>query len=221
MSQDIEFAKTRAANLRRFLASKGVQLTVSESLEALSAQEGSADWNTYRASLHATQQEHELFCPFCGHRGKVRSIGSAFVEQGPPCKDGYFFEGDATQFECGACSRQFVDWEGGGELYARRDELVLIVTSAGHVVSARALSLMTLAETMRLFELASVDDYLQGCSAEMLQTDLTENTFGELPAVFSVTGDTVEAVLKLSRERATTPVFKVLVSESLGQSAVS
>ena len=217
MKDDIEYAKTRAANLRKFLATKGVQLSASESLEALSAQEGTADWNTYRAALAAAPQSDEMFCPYCGHRGKVRSIGSAFIEQGPERKDGYFFEGDATQFHCGACYRQFVDWEGGGALYARRDELVLLVSKDARVVTAKAVSLMTLAKTMELFEMSAVDDYLDECSAEKLQADLVDNTWGGPEYEFTVIGATFDAVLKLSRGKASTPVFKVLATGEVGQ----
>jgi hypothetical protein len=211
MQQDIEYAKTRAANLRKYLAAKGVQMSASETLEALSAQEGAADWNTYRAALSAAPHGEEMFCPYCGHRGKVRSIGSAFIEQGPERKDGYMFEGDATQFECGSCFRQFVDWEGGGALYARRDELILLVKREDEAVTAKAISLMTLAKTMDLLDLASVSDYLEECSAEKLERDLADNTWGGPDYEFVVTGATLNAVLKLARED--TPVFKVFATD--------
>ncbi|MBC8740454.1 hypothetical protein F6X40_27850 [Paraburkholderia sp. UCT31] len=126
MQQDIENAKTQARKLREYLISKGVELGHSEALEAVSAMDGAADWNTRAAALVAAPQKDELFCPYCGVRGKVRDVGCAFVEQGSSIGDGYLFEGNADHFRCTGCGGQFLRWQ-PDELATKCSDLLVFV----------------------------------------------------------------------------------------------
>jgi DNA-directed RNA polymerase subunit RPC12/RpoP len=127
MEKDIEDAKTKARKVRAYLASKGVELGAGETLELLSLLEGAASWNVLSDALGKRADDRSLFCPHCGHRGKVKDIGYAKVQQGPWLIDNYMVEGEGTQYGCEACGKQFLDWD-GGLLYRNRDHLVVVVT---------------------------------------------------------------------------------------------
>jgi len=210
MQEDVEFARTRAAKLRLFLASKGIDIKVGDSFEAISVLEGAADWNTHRAALAAAPASQELFCPYCGHRGKVSSIGSAFVEQGPSVKDGYMFEGDAEQLRCSACNGQFVNWDGGGELYLRRHELLLLAVPGDAGARAYAFEALHIAQVHGAFEWADLTTFLEGHTAESFVSYLRDNTFLGWGEQFFVTAGTAEEALVLARKQTKEPVFHVL-----------
>jgi hypothetical protein len=127
LQKDIEEAKTKARRLRELLASKGLELGQSEALEMLAALEGPRDWNQFSATLAKRAADNTMFCPHCGHRGKVQEIGVAKLQQGPWLVDNYMFEGDASQFVCLSCNGQFVDWD-SGMLFRNQDHLVAIIS---------------------------------------------------------------------------------------------
>lgn len=82
MTISINTAKARAKRLRQYLASIGASLSHSQSLEAVSNEEGYRDWNTYAACLQGQSPSTDEGGPFppirVGERVKGLFRGSAF-----------------------------------------------------------------------------------------------------------------------------------------------
>jgi DNA-directed RNA polymerase subunit RPC12/RpoP len=104
-----------------------MDLGQSEALEILAALEGLGGWNQFSASLAKRPANSAMFCPHCGHRGKVQEIGVAKLQQGPWLVDNYMFEGDASQYVCLSCNGQFVDWD-SGILFRNQGHLVAVIS---------------------------------------------------------------------------------------------
>lgn len=64
MTISISTTKARAKRLRQYLASIGASLSHSQSLEAISHEEGYKDWNTYTACMHGQETPANSDGPF-------------------------------------------------------------------------------------------------------------------------------------------------------------
>jgi DNA-directed RNA polymerase subunit RPC12/RpoP len=168
MQKDIEEAKTKARRLRELLASKGMDLGQSEALETLAALEGLADWNQFSASLAKRPADSAMFCPHCGHRGKVQEIGVAKLQQGPWLVDNYMFEGDASQYVCLSCNGQFVDWN-SGILFRNQHHLVAVISEDEEGRwSIEALSAIDAARALQVEDWGSLTEQLKRVNGAQL-----------------------------------------------------
>ena len=209
MQEDIEEAKTKARRLREFLASRGLVLGQGEALDALSAIEGLSGWNVHSAALARKTGEGALFCPHCGHRGKVRDIGFAKLQQGPWLIDNYMFEGDGTQYVCLVCNGQFVDWN-AGSLFRNRDHLVAIVAELEEGGwSLEAYEAIDVARALNVDEWESLQRELKHVSGETLLQHL-EWLVPSCESALDIDGATREEVLRQFSARRESPVLAIV-----------
>jgi len=132
--RDFRDAKAMARTLREALASKGVTISNSESLELTARMLGERDWNTLAAAIEASRRRDRAWTRLEGVQARNEPVTGAIVGR---VKGGFTVDlGDASAFLPGTQVdvRPVRDW---GELVGHEHRFAILKMDRPHIVVSR------------------------------------------------------------------------------------